>query len=156
MARTARPLPDERPEVDRRAARDEDEAYAAASAGAPTRRRGPDRSWSASLGATGYLLLVTGAALVIVLVVAAAAVGGWLVLAVAVAVLVAALAGIGSFLISRTREIEKPSAEEVADLEAQGVRDPEGELNERLEHEHQEHVTPSGVDSDPVGPGRGT
>jgi hypothetical protein len=119
------------------------------------KRRSGDQSWFASLGAAGYLLVVAGAALGIVLIVLALGGGNWLWLPLAVVVLLGSLAAIAYFLIDRTTEVEKPSAEEVADLEASGVRDPEGALNDQLEHDHQDEVTPDASGAEPVGPGRG-
>jgi hypothetical protein len=118
------------------------------------KRRSGDQSWFASLGAAGYLMIVAGAGLAIVLLAVALGSGNWLWLPVAVVVLLAALGGIGYFLIDRTTELEKPSAEAVADLEARGVRNPEGALNDQIEHEQQDKVTPSASDARPVGPGR--
>jgi hypothetical protein len=117
------------------------------------KRKSSDQSWIASLGASGFLLVVTGASLGIALLVLALADGNWVWLPIAVLVLVGSLAAIGYFLIDRTTELEKPSAEEVAALEAKGVRDPEGALNDELEPPQQEDVTPGAVDSKPVGPG---
>jgi hypothetical protein len=83
------------------------------------------------------------------------AAGGFVWVAVAVVLLLAALVALGFFLIGRTKQVEKPSADEVADMEARGVRNPEKALNERIDHEHQDEVTPDAADSEPVGPGRG-
>ena len=83
------------------------------------------------------------------------AAGGWAVVAFLVILLLAALVGLAIFLLKRTGQVEKPSAERVADLQAQGVRNPERELNDRIDHEQQDEVTPDAVDSEPVGPGRG-
>jgi len=146
-------MPDDRPEFQRRAPRDEREAYDVAADGP---RRPGDRTWVASLGAAGYLMFVAGAALVIVILVAAVGNdGGWVLPAIAVLALLTGLAAVATFLLKRTAEVEKPSADEVADLEAQGVRNPEKALNDRLDHKHKEQVTPDAVDSEPVGPGRG-
>jgi hypothetical protein len=139
--------------VDARATRDEDDAYAAASSGP---RRSGDQSWFASLGAVGYLMFLAGAALVIVILVAAVgSSGGWAVPAVAVLVLLAGLAAVATFLLKRTGEVDKPSAGEVADLEAHGVRNPEKALNDRLDHEQKDEITPDAAGAEPVGPGRG-
>jgi hypothetical protein len=35
------------------------------------------------------------------------------------------------------------------------VRNPEKALNDRLDHEQKDEITPDAVDSEPVGPGRG-
>ena len=154
MPRTGHTVPRERSEIDRRAARDEDDAYTTdQSASVAGTRRAGDQTWAASLGAAGYLIGVTGGALVITLLVVALGAGGWIVTALAVVVLLGALAALAAFLIRRTAEVEKPSAERVADLEAEGVRDPEKAVNERLDHEHQDEVTPAARGAERVGPG---
>jgi len=146
-------MPDDRPEFERRAPRDEQEAYDLAASGP---NRSGDRTWLASLGAAGYLMFLAAAALVIVLLVAAVGNdGGWVLPTVAVLVLLLGLAAVATFLLKRTGEVEKPSADEVADLEAEGVRNPEKALNDRLDHKHKEQITPDAADSEPVGPGRG-
>src|SRR3954467_15145874 len=154
MARTGQPVPEHRSEVDRRAGRDEDDAYASITPSAGERRRG-DQGWLASLGAGGYLIFLAGAALTIAVIVAAVGnSGGWVLPALAVLAVLAGLAAVATFLLKRTGEVEKPSAEEVADLEAEGVRNPEKALNDRLDHEQKDKITPDAEHSDPVGPGR--
>src|SRR4051812_13487600 len=98
MARTGQTVPGDRPEVDRLATRDDDEAYATGDSRAGTRASG-DRTMSASLGATGYLIGIAGGALVIVLLVVALGAGGWAVTAVAVVVLLVALVVLGGVLV---------------------------------------------------------
>jgi hypothetical protein len=152
MAHSGQPVPGERSEVDRRATRDEDEAYRRAPSAA-ARRRG-DQTWLASLGASAYLIIVALAGIGITALVVTLGGGNWAWLPVAVGVLIASVVAIAFFLVDRTSEVEKPSAERVADLEARGVRDPEKALNERLEHEQQNEVTPAAEGSERVGPAR--
>lgn len=79
--------------------------------------------------------MLGGAGLGIVLLVVAVAGGGWVFVVLAALVLIAAIVAVAAMLLQATTEVEKPSAEEVARLEAEGVRDPEHALNEAIEAE---------------------
>lgn len=132
MAETGKPLSDERPEADRRALRDEDDGYLLDEAERRGERHSTDQRWWASLGASRFLLVIAGAGLGIVLLIVGVSGGGWVFLVLAVLALLASIAAVVAMVLQATTEVEKPSAEEVADLEAQGVRDPERALNEEV------------------------
>lgn len=182
MAETGKPLSDERPEAERRALRDEDDGYLLEDAERRGERRSSDQGWWASLGAARFALVFAGAGLGIVLLIVAVSGGGWVFLVLAVLVLLASIAAVTAMVLKATTEVEKPSADEVADLEAEGVRDPEGVLNEEVAAEPEREqgesddrtalderaedrepvertseqkgkVTPSSSASRPVGPG---
>ena len=88
---------------------------------------------SAAFGSSRLLLIVIGSALLVVAVIAAFAFESWIVLPLALAVhaLLAAVV-VGSALVLAT-DVEKPAATTEAALEAEGVSDPGGALNDLVE-----------------------
>lgn len=170
-------------EVDRLASREETEPRADG-VGQAGRRGAGSGGWRASFGSTGLLLLIVGAVLGIVAIILLLGGGSYWWLPLAFAVLLAAFGGVVYFLLDRTTEVEKPSAETVARLEEEGVRDPERAVNERVDaapedeqgeadaqdaldrraegqprdelaEEQKGKITPSSSASRPVGPGPG-
>lgn len=176
----------ERLETDRLASRadEEDAQVGRAAAGSRTGRGGEAQGWLAAFGAARFVLAAVVVAAAVVGAVVLLSAGKWWALAIVVVVLLGGL-GLGVALALRaTTQVEKPSAETVARLDEEGVSDPEGAINERVDaapedeqgeadaeaaldrraveqpageraEEQKGKVTPSSSASRPVGPGSG-
>jgi hypothetical protein len=95
-------------------------------------RRQPSK-FGAAFASSRLLLLVVGATLAVVGVIASLALENWLFFAVAIAVhAVLTVVVVGSAL-ALTTEVEKPAPTVEAALEAEGVSDPSGALNDLVE-----------------------
>ncbi len=171
MTQTGRPSDADRVEVDRLAPRDEDEYYATREGQPAGERRSGDEDWFAAMGASRLIFVCLLGSMVIVGLLVAVSGGGLIFLAIALLSLLIAGGIVTAFVMKATTQVEKPSAETVARLEGEGVRDPEAALNERFDalpedeqdgvdpeseldepaREQQDKVTPSNQ-SRPVGP----
>jgi hypothetical protein len=97
-------------------------------------RRPPARSPTVAKILAGRFLLATvvGAAVVIGALLAVTG-GSWILFGVAIGVLLAALGAMVLLALQTSTEAEHPRPEAVARLEAEGVANPEQELNDRLQ-----------------------
>jgi uncharacterized membrane protein YcjF (UPF0283 family) len=87
----------------------------------------------AALASSRLLLIVAGGVLTVVAVIAAFAFESWVVLPVALAVHALIAAAVIVSALALTTEKEKPAATTEAALEAEGVSDPSGALNDLVE-----------------------
>lgn len=148
----------------------------------PSRGERPAATTEMSMLFSHRLFLGEGAAAVVVIAaIVAVSIGSWWILAGAVVVLLIALAAVVGLTLSMTNVRERPSPSTVAELEEEGVLDPEGhfsrivaeftedldvgETNQRTvpveddpsqaAAEQQSATTPTGGPSGAVGPGAG-
>ncbi len=106
--------------------------------------------------ASNRLLLVVGFALALTVGgIAALALGAWWALAVALLIHGVLSSVVIGMAMQMTTDVEKPAPEAEAELEEEGVADPEAALNELLEDEEtegqQKSMTPSSEDTETPG-----
>jgi hypothetical protein len=153
MTQTGRPSDSDRVEADRLAPREEDEHYVTGEGQPVAERQSDDQDWFAAMGASRLIFVSLLGSLVIVGLLVAVAGGELIFLAIAVLALVIAGGIVTMFVMSATTQVEKPSAETVARLEGEGVRDPEASLNERIDalpEEEQDGVDPESELDEPA------
>jgi hypothetical protein len=105
------------------------------------------------------LVAITGAAAVVLGAMIGLALGSAWFVVFALVVHLAATAFVAILALRLSSEVDKPGPTTVARLQAAGVRDPEGALNDALKAQggraarQSEEMTPSAVETELVGPG---